>query len=249
MPGDLTFIGEVTPVFASRDLVVDQRWKVGLTSYQTQVEVVIQVIAGVCAVTFVSPSPALDPADLYGVARRLALLCLDYAAFRTQVPLQLTLTTRLGAGGVVTVIAPQVDGIQMIDEGQPIEPHQWRALIEASTPAQNALRDYRHALSEPDETAFFLHRCLECMRHEFEAGGATRGEAWSRMQSALNYDRTWTGAVEAAGTAQRHGQHEFATHEERVESLVRVGRVLNRFLHWLEDGRSTLSESTFPRLP
>jgi hypothetical protein len=103
------------------------------------------------------------------------------------------------------------------------------------------LASFRLAIRNPGDAAFFCYRAIEALKQAFGT--------WAAFNAALNIDRSWSDDFRKKhADKQRHGAPSFMLHDERVEALFRVQKVIDRYVTFMRQGNAPLHASKFPIL-
>lgn len=110
-----------------------------------------------------------------------------------------------------------------------------------------ALNDLIESVAHPHYGPINCARALDGIRH-FLAPGMPNEDGWIKVQETLNCSRSYSTFISKASRPGRHGDHDKTEREEGEESLRRTWNLMNRLLHYFQNGRQPLSQVEFPFL-
>lgn len=104
--------------------------------------------------------------------------------------------------------------------------------------ARVAIADIKYACLEPDLTALFSYRAIEVVMNSFETGDTKNN--WIVLRDNLNLSRDFFLPVEKLSVLNRHGKRFDQTFKERQVCIYTAMIVVQRYLHYLNSGKSKL---------
>jgi hypothetical protein len=152
----------------------------------------------------------------------------DWAVFGIEIPV---LKARRDAG--------QIDAI----EGELLK------MVAQSTAARIVLAEFREAMRVPVGTGFHCYRAIEAMMQSMKADAEDAdGPAWEQLRDRLRIDRSAIDEVKQHADFPRHGKPSEISDAERAEVFELTDEMIKRFLVYLVDGKTALTEQEFPVL-
>ncbi len=110
-----------------------------------------------------------------------------------------------------------------------------------------ATSDIKNACIEFDMTAFYSFRAIEAIMNSFTNDDAeNRKITWEKMRDNLNIDRQFFTDAEKYSIANRHGKPFEQTWEIRQKCLYNAMIVLQRYMHYLDEGQKKLDIKKYP---
>ncbi len=124
-----------------------------------------------------------------------------------------------------------------------------------SIPARMVLANFRQAIRNPVDTAFFCYRAIEAMMQDVKTpdergkrlSNSQEGVVWERLRNFLHIDRTALNAIKAHANDPRHGRVSQITDAERAKVFTLTDDIIRRYLTFLR-ARTPLSASDFSLL-
>lgn len=112
-----------------------------------------------------------------------------------------------------------------------------------------AIADIKYACLEHDLTAFFSFRAIEGIMNSFtESDKDDRKNSWLILRESLNISRDFFSKVEALSKSNRHGKEFEQSFEDRQICIYSAMIVLQRYLHFLDEGKQKLNPEKYPIL-
>ena len=113
------------------------------------------------------------------------------------------------------------------------------------------MRDYRLALLQNDDTAYFCFRALESIRQAFvaQADGNDTRPSWQKMSTTLRLSKHWATEVAGLATQQRHGDPStYVTAMQRRKWIEQIRTAIDRFMAYVGGGSAPLDVVKYPLL-
>lgn len=112
-----------------------------------------------------------------------------------------------------------------------------------------AIGDIKYACLEHGLTAFFSFRAIEGIMNSFnESDKDERKNSWLTLRDSLNISREFFNKVETLSISNRHGKEFAQTFEDRQTCIYSAMIVLQRYLHYLDEGKQKLALEKYPIL-
>lgn len=112
-----------------------------------------------------------------------------------------------------------------------------------------AIMDIKFACLEPDLTALFSFRAIEGIMNSFESGqNYNRKKNWDLLRENLNISRSLINPVAEHSKLNRHGKPYTQIFSERQLCIHTAMIILQRYLHFLKQGRRKLDPLSFPEI-
>lgn len=112
-----------------------------------------------------------------------------------------------------------------------------------------AITDIRHACTEPDLTALFSFRAIEGIMNSFgENQKDDRKNNWLLLRENLNITRELIEPVTELSKSNRHGKPLEQSMSDRQLCIQTAIIILQRYLHYLKEGRIKLDIQRFPEI-
>lgn len=112
--------------------------------------------------------------------------------------------------------------------------------------ARVAIADIKYACLEPDLTALFAYRAIEGVMNSFETGDTKNN--WIALRDNLNLSRDFFLPVEKLSVLNRHGKPFDQTFKDRQVCIYIAMIVVQRYLHYLNSGKSKLDLSKYAEI-
>lgn len=110
-----------------------------------------------------------------------------------------------------------------------------------------ATSDIKNGCLEFDMTAFYCYQAIEAIMNSFSNDDAeNRKVTWDKMRDSLNIDRQFFADIEKFSIANRHGKPFNQTWEIREKCLYSAMIVLQRYMHYLDEGQKRLEAEKYP---
>lgn len=143
-----------------------------------------------------------------------------------------------------------VDGQEIFpNDDAPELPSNFRVHAIQNNSLALALCNFREAIKQYDETAFFCRRAKEAIASEFRLTKLPENKVspleWDKMCQALNLSETSVSRNDASDII-RHGRMVPQTGAQRAKDLRYAWEVIRRFGCYLENGSIKLNEADFP---
>lgn len=111
--------------------------------------------------------------------------------------------------------------------------------------------ELRNTIRYPDFTAMHCKLAIEAVRNgfcdDFEKTG-WEGSAWQKMRDALNLSEDSFTSFNNIANEQRHGRNRPQTWEQRRVCMQIAWETLHRFLEYLSNGKTKLTDADYPKL-
>ena len=112
-----------------------------------------------------------------------------------------------------------------------------------------AIGDIKYACLEHDLTAFFSFRAIEGIMNSFnDSDKDDRKNNWLLLRENLNISRNFFNKVEELSKKNRHGKNFEQTFADRQICIYSALIVLQRYLHFIDQGKQKLVSEIFPVL-
>ncbi|MEO8860282.1 MAG: hypothetical protein ABI358_02600 [Ginsengibacter sp.] len=112
--------------------------------------------------------------------------------------------------------------------------------------ARIAIADIKYACLEPDLTALFAYRAIEGIMNFFDMGDTKKN--WVALRENLNLSRDFFTHVEKLSVLNRHGKPFDQTFIDRQVCIYIAMIVLQRYLHYINEGKTKLSIDKYPEI-
>jgi hypothetical protein len=112
-----------------------------------------------------------------------------------------------------------------------------------------AIADIKYACIEPDLTALFSFRAIEGIMNSFsEDQNDDRKNNWLLLREQLNISRDFFKLVEELSKLNRHAKPFDQLFSNRQICISSAMIVLQRYLHYLKEGKTKLDSNKFPEI-
>ncbi|MBP7861459.1 hypothetical protein KA183_07240 [bacterium] len=114
-----------------------------------------------------------------------------------------------------------------------------------------ATSDFRNAMQSPIDSGLYCYRAVESIMQTFKTSpGEDEKKVWSRMNTALQIDKSFTlTKIKPFADPRRHGESNFSiTGPERDECLSATRQIIMRFCHYLKQGKTSIDSTVYPIL-
>jgi len=150
----------------------------------------------------------------------------DWTVFGIEIPV---LATRRNAGRVGTI------------------DHELLKTAAQTVALRIALAEFREAMRVPVGTGFHCYRATEAMMQSMKASpDDADGPAWELLRERLRIDRSAIDEVKKHADFPRHGKPSEMSDAERAKVFEITDEIIERFLIYLVNGKTALTESDFP---
>lgn len=143
----------------------------------------------------------------------------------------------------------EVPDLQSTRHERPVAIEELTKLAITNAYLRISLSDLSHAIASPNDTGFYCYRAVEALMEEFKLPDESdSGRAWKRLRDALQVTQSWIGPLTNASRANRHGELQGLSGQERVFLMQRSWTLVYRFACLRSRGIGTLPTSEFPLL-
>jgi len=123
------------------------------------------------------------------------------------------------------------------------------SVIGANPAAQFALADFRESMRVPVNTGFYCYRAIEAMMQSMKkAPDDVDAPAWQLLRERLCVDRSAIDEIKKHADLPRHGKPSNISDAERSKVFVLTDEIMKRYLQYLEQGFTPLTELEFSTL-
>ena len=109
-----------------------------------------------------------------------------------------------------------------------------------------ALNDFRLSMQHPIDTGMFCYRAMESLMQRFNSGN--NDEAWNEFRDSLNLSKNFLQPLIDNSWPSRHGKPVAITHDQRVDLIKRIQKIIDRFVIYAINGHVQLDKTQYLEL-
>jgi len=105
---------------------------------------------------------------------------------------------------------------------------------------RRSLADFREAIRNPKDTAFFCFRSIESLRHFFisEKNAKDKKQSWECLREELGIEKSEIEAIQVFADPIRHGDTRYISGAQRAEVYTITKAMIEKFIAYAKNGYS-----------